>query len=391
MKWIKKRRFMDYVYTNDGLMVGWHIEVHTLSCEVWQILINGKKPDNLEGSEDEKISISFLGTEDVDTYSKGIEAEDTYTSDEIKALEERIKKNPGDFEVRGILIEQYFLQAETSKDAREEWKRNIVWVVRNDRYLETEALPIPMLDPQQQKKEIKLAIDLWNEIVDVHKDDPLVLSAAARFLMFYEDMGTAERLLKRAKELEPKNPDWMEKLAMIYELRAERESGKAKEVLLKKALEERKKAKELIESDIFYLLCNLAKISFNAGEMKKADQYARQLLKEADTRKNDWNYGNAIHDGNMVLGRIALKSGDIEKAKYYLIEAGKTPGSPQLNSFGPNMTLAKELLEKGEKEIVRKYFKLCENFWEMDMGRLKEWTSIVKKGEIPDFGPNLVY
>jgi len=38
-----------------------------------------------------------------------------------------------------------------------------------------------------------------------------------------------------------------------------------------------------------------------------------------------------------------LKEGKVEDAKHYLLEAGKTPGSPQLNSFGPDMSLAEEL------------------------------------------------
>ena len=62
--------------------------------------------------------------------------------------------------------------------------------------------------------------------------------------------------------------------------------------------------------------------------------------------KSDWNYGNALHKGNIVLGRIALERGDIAGAKEHLLAAGQTPGSPQVGSFGPNTTLAKELLEK---------------------------------------------
>jgi hypothetical protein len=55
------------------------------------------------------------------------------------------------------------------------------------------------------------------------------------------------------------------------------------------------------------------------------------------------------------------------------------------------MTLAKELLEKGESDVVLQYFTLCRNFWEDGRHRLDEWTSAVRRGEIPDFGPNLSY
>ena len=86
-----------------------------------------------------------------------------------------------------------------------------------------------------------------------------------------------------------------------------------------------------------------------------------------------------------------MKAGQIEKAKDHLIEAGKSPGSPQMDTFGPNMSLAKDLLEKGEKEIVIEYLTLCKSFWEMDEGRLDEWIVLVKAGKIPNFGANLQY
>jgi hypothetical protein len=74
------------------------------------------------------------------------------------------------------------------------------------------------------------------------------------------------------------------------------------------------------------------------------------------------NNGDAIHHGNLVLGRFALKSGDVEKAKEYLLKAGQTSGSPVLCSGGPNMMLAKELLESGEREVVIQYLKALRQF-----------------------------
>ena len=70
--------------------------------------------------------------------------------------------------------------------------------------------------------------------------------------------------------------------------------------------------------------------------------------------------------------------------------AGRTPGSPQLNSFGPNMLLAKELLEKGEREKVLVYFALCAKFWQSGSVQLKLWSTQVKLGSDPDFGANLL-
>jgi hypothetical protein len=57
------------------------------------------------------------------------------------------------------------------------------------------------------------------------------------------------------------------------------------------------------------------------------------------------------------------------------------------------MALAKELLEKGEREVVLEYFELCKNFWTgtNQHQKLDQWAGEVKKGRIPDFGANLVY
>jgi hypothetical protein len=127
------------------------------------------------------------------------------------------------------------------------------------------------------------------------------------------------------------------------------------------------------------------------GAIAKATRFAEELIQLSRSYKDDWNYGNAIHKGNLILGRIALREGKIETAKQHLVYAGETPGSPQLDSFGPNMSLAKELLEAGEKEVVLDYFRLCKNFWAMDFGKLRKWAEIVQCGRIPNFGAHLQY
>lgn len=149
--------------------------------------------------------------------------------------------------------------------------------------------------------------------------------------------------------------------------------------------------KEITERNHFYGLGWAAKEAFTDGDFVKAKTYAVELETLTPKYKGDWNYGNAIHHANVVLGHLALKEGRVEDAKIHLIAAGKTPGSPQLGSFGPNMSLAKDLLEDGEKEVVIEYFKLCKSFWKMHDGHLDEWIIIVQAGKIPDFGENLRY
>lgn len=143
--------------------------------------------------------------------------------------------------------------------------------------------------------------------------------------------------------------------------------------------------------DQFYALADASKNSFTAGKYAEAKAFSLKLLALASEFPKDWNYGNAVHDANMVLGRIALKEGDTTEAISFLLKAGGTPGSPNLNSFGPNMNLAKDLLEKGEKDSVLKYFELCGKFWGYHQDYLDKWSLNVKNGQIPDFKANLLY
>lgn len=141
----------------------------------------------------------------------------------------------------------------------------------------------------------------------------------------------------------------------------------------------------------FYALTTLSKEAFVLGKYSDARKYALQLEALVPKFKGNWNYGNAIQDFNIVLGRLAVKDGNIKKASIYLLAAGHSPGSPQMDSFGPNMSLAKELLDQGEIKSVIEYFDLCRSFWKMDRGRLDLWTKEAQSGKTPNFDANLIY
>ena len=55
------------------------------------------------------------------------------------------------------------------------------------------------------------------------------------------------------------------------------------------------------------------------------------------------------------------------------------------------MTLAKELLEKGERETVIAYLQACAKFWKMGRDEVQNWIATIKGGGTPDFGGNLSY
>ena len=139
----------------------------------------------------------------------------------------------------------------------------------------------------------------------------------------------------------------------------------------------------------------LALATLEAGETAIAKRHARELLKN-NTDSKSWNYGNIIHDANATLGRLALREGKVADAKRYLLKAGRTPGSPQLNSYGPSMALARELLEEGERNAVIEYLDLIGSFWGQGYGYktnekasrgkralLQQWKTEIRAGKIP--------
>jgi len=141
-----------------------------------------------------------------------------------------------------------------------------------------------------------------------------------------------------------------------------------------------------------YLVLNdAAKWAFVFGKVEDARAYASELLALDRRFQNEpWRDGVAVHDGNLVLGRIALQEGRKDEAKQYLLAAGNSTGAPELGSFGPNMSLARDLLQSGGQETVLKYFDLCSKFWRGGR-KLPEWTTDVQAGRMPGFDSNLYY
>jgi hypothetical protein len=123
-------------------------------------------------------------------------------------------------------------------------------------------------------------------------------------------------------------------------------------------------------------------------KLAKAGSYANELLATAANHPT-WMQGDAIHYGNVVLGRIALQLGDAASAGTRLLAAGKTPGTPALDTFGPNMALANELLANGQRDVVLQYLSECATFWKMEHGALSTWAAAIQAGKMPDFGANL--
>jgi hypothetical protein len=134
----------------------------------------------------------------------------------------------------------------------------------------------------------------------------------------------------------------------------------------------------------FYALDDHIKKAYAASDFAGAGKLATEYLELANTYRCNWNYGNAVHDANRYLGLISLKKGDTDAAIVYLREAGKSTGSPQLDTFGPELDLANALLKGGRTEAVQVYLKDVKKFWKMDNGQVAGWLAAIDAGETPE-------
>ncbi|HEY4984950.1 MAG TPA: hypothetical protein VIJ24_07775, partial [Verrucomicrobiae bacterium] len=107
----------------------------------------------------------------------------------------------------------------------------------------------------------------------------------------------------------------------------------------------------------------LALAAGQAEQWSKVFQYGTNAIARLDPARRDWNYGNLIHDVNAMLCLAALHAGDKKQAGEYLLSAGRSPGSPQLDSFGPDFSYAAKMLKAGETNVVLQYLDLVGNFW----------------------------
>ncbi|MEI7728910.1 MAG: hypothetical protein WCO56_05035 [Verrucomicrobiota bacterium] len=225
------------------------------------------------------------------------------------------------------------------------------------------------------------AIGLWQDFITANPADVRILGNAAMWMEQFamvqpEFKGKSKALYEKVRALEPNNPDWAEHMGRAWLGEATilnaPEQTDQRIAAAKQCIQQFEAAERLrhqssrdayrMQSGESYLEI-LARASLLAGETNQAKAYATQLLKTVDAKTDTWNYGNLIHGYNSFLGLIAVHEGKPDEAAKYLLAAGKTPGSPQLNSFGPDFMLAKELLRLGQKDVVLQYLDSVGNFW----------------------------
>ena len=306
------------------------------------------------------------------------------TAEEAEALEERIGANADDLTVRSQLVVYHHRNAFGNSTSRSAHSRHVLWLIRNAPQAAILGTPHAQIDSHSDANGYIAGKDAWANHLEREPTNVTFLGHAASFYSPFQDRDMLVETLEKAQLLDPGNAKWPTQLGHLH-LRERRSADQAS--VAGWALEQLRRAHELAatESERTYLLDGLAEAAFRAGQHGDARTYAEAMLSAPSTRRDESN----IHKANIFLGRLALAEDDVVTAKHHLLAAGKVSGAPTLGSFGPNMRLAADLLERGEREVVLEYFELCANFWPSD--KLEDWAALVRGGRTPDFGANLVY
>lgn len=318
-------------------------------------------------------------------------------------LENQLETSSHELALRLVLVAYHFSGQRKSRAAGHARRKHILWLIENAAEIEATGKPDFWLMKSEDPEGYQQGKSLWLTNIEANPQSASILANAASFFAL-NDSKLSEQLLHNGAALQPDNPYWWEQLGQLYARRS-RQNDEEAGILAKKsfaALEQAEECRggqeslEMVESILYriHALAELAKSAFEASEFEKAANYASELLTLSSS--NDLpeffrDDGNAVHYGNLVLGRVALERGNIEEAKLYLLASGRTQGSPNLMSFGPNMSLARDLLKRGEREVVLEYFAMCAEFWEHGSASLKTWANQITAGDIPEFGANLKY
>ena len=313
--------------------------------------------------------------------------------EEATALEKSLEKNPDDLTNIAKLLGYYSVKTFSNDTIKGKKRALVLFMIR--KYPENPILGIPYGQLNRFVEDYPAAEREWLEQLKKATKNPVVVENAAKSFMTGGNIDLAIEYLKKALELDKKNVFARNRdIGNAYMLKAAKSGfmGIADTESTKKALEFFETAcaaatTSCDERDT--ILADMAKAAFKCGETDKAAQYAALMLEEAQKDSGNWNSGNLFYYGNLVSGMLALKKGNIEEAEKYLLEAGNSKGSPQLNSFGPGMALADALFKKGKRATVLEFLKRCSKFWQNP--KCKRWIKEMEENKVPDFSGNLYY
>ena len=340
--------------------------------------------------------------------AKQMDTGHAFTLEQVKAAEARLQANPKDLETRFQLLGYYDPSHKSSEEKKELWKHYaplVLGIIENhpesDLAGQAGAMLVARFYELEDQGDWKKGVAMWDQLIAANPTNAQIIgqSAVYRSGEMFQPQEQTMSLFEKACELDPKNPKWPRLLGKMYSQQAGFGGGVE---MAKKALAMLERANSLAGTPL--TLEDAAALAMAAGraeQWNKVFQYGTNAMARLDPAKRDWNYGNLVHDVNAMLCLAALHADDKKLADEYLLSAGRSPGSPQLGSFGPDFSYAAKMLKAGETNIVLQYLDLVGNFWgntnrpkryvgdDFDLKKarlLEKYRQDIRAGKIPTEG-----
>lgn len=262
--------------------------------------------------------------------------------DAVLVLEERLDHKPADLAKRLTLLGFYFQNP--SKNNLKKWANLCIWIIEN---IPENSIFSSL--PLQEHLSPKLFHNLrraWLDCIEKEHDNPTILGNAADFIS-KRDFKLAEIIWKRVELMEPNEVVWTRKLTNAYIRQAKTAPDFYQRKFLKLAYNSANKylRENSHRGERFDLASVMVELSLHFEEINSAQYYANKNFQIANEMML-WHC--FVFD---QLGRIAIRKGEIQKAKSYLLKIGKL-------GFSKKFNLANELLALNETDCVIQFLNL---------------------------------
>lgn len=320
--------------------------------------------------------------------------------DDFASLQSEVEKNPTSEAPRGRLLEALSADPERFDDPRR--FELIEWFLEHNPRHALCTTPFMRVNAQTAPEAYGKLKARWLALVTDAPADPQLVRGAATFIAA-ESLDEGTRLLRAALAQRPDDAKlWLDLGRMSQDPR-ERLA----------AFERARDAGEMLPN----LLVWIATASFKAGDYAKAERAAAELIQLVDDArarfgdKLDWpergaefwkrareacandadaseltdaiaQHAYRKHWANTVLGLLACRNEDLDRAVSYLRASADVRPEYRLSSYGPSLDLLREVCAGGRWEDGLEYLRTWEVAW--DDPRLGQWIAAVKECRLPE-------
>ena len=321
------------------------------------------------------------------------------SGDDIAHLESEVLRNPTSELARENLLGALSADPERFDDPRR--FELIEWFLEHNPRNSICTTPFMRVNPETAPEAYARLKAHWLALVaDAPADLQLVRGAAA--FVAAEGLDEGKRLLKTAIAQRPDEAKLWLDLGRMSQDPGERLA----------AFEKARDAGETLPN----LLVWIAKTSFEAGQYEKSQLAAGELMQLVDAArarfgdKLDWpergaqfwqrarsasadeqgarelvdahsQHSYRKHWAQTVLGLLACRNGDVDRAISHLRESANVRPDYRLSSYGPSLDLVREMCAHGRWHEGLEYLRVWEDAW--DHPRLREWIAAVEERRLP--------